>query len=100
MLKSEFYVACCTPEKTQNSHRKKKKSKPKSDAPTKTEDLERMKDLLSQTDDKEATTTGSGRNSPALASSSSRKTEAERRFEEVQKRRVSFAFLSRMAELT
>lgn len=68
--------------------KKKKKSKPKSEASTKAEDLERMKDLLSQTDDKETTTAGSGRNSPALASSSSRKTEAERRFEEVQKRRL------------
>jgi len=56
-----------------------------------------MKDLLSQADDKEATATGSGRNSPALASSS-RKTEAERRFEEVQKRRVRFALIFRVAE--
>lgn len=100
MLKSEFYVACYRARITQNLHRKKKKSKPKSEASTKAEELERMKDLLSQTDDKEITTTGSGRNSPALASSSSRKTEAERRFEEVQKRRVSFAFLFRMAVFT
>ena len=33
---------------------------------------------------------GSGRNSPAVSSSSSRKTEAEKRFEEAQKRRVRF----------
>lgn len=33
---------------------------------------------------------GSGRNSPPASSSSSRKTEAEKRFEEAQKRRVCF----------
>ena len=70
------------------SNRKKKKSKVKSEAATKEEDLERIKDLISQSDSKDAIASGSGRNSPALAGSSVRKTEAERRFEEVQKRRV------------
>ncbi|KJA25893.1 hypothetical protein HYPSUDRAFT_64616 [Hypholoma sublateritium FD-334 SS-4] len=68
--------------------KKKKKSKVKSEAATKEEDLERIKDLISQHDSKDAIASGSGRNSPALAGSSVRKTEAERRFEEVQKRRL------------
>ncbi|KAF8973532.1 hypothetical protein BDZ97DRAFT_2053315 [Flammula alnicola] len=68
--------------------KKKKKSKVKSEPPTKDQDLERVKELLSQQDDKDGSPSGSGRNSPAVASSSTRKTEAERRFEEVQKRRL------------
>lgn len=49
---------------------------------------ERVKELLFQEDDALKTPSGSGRNSPATDGSASRKTEAEKRFEEVQKRRV------------
>ncbi|KAF5312664.1 hypothetical protein D9619_002859 [Psilocybe cf. subviscida] len=66
--------------------KKKKKSKPKSDPPTEEQSSSSLaEDLLSQVDDKDK---GSSRNSPALSGSSSRKTDAERRFEEVQKRRL------------
>nr|BAH22603.1 hypothetical protein UP10 [Pholiota nameko] len=68
--------------------KKKKRIKAKSEASTKDQDLERVKDLISQHDTNDATPSGSGRNSPAIASSSVRKTEAEKRFEEVQKRRL------------
>ncbi|KAF8203823.1 hypothetical protein BJ912DRAFT_1052606 [Pholiota molesta] len=67
---------------------KKKKSKSKSEALTKDQDLERVKDLVSQHNSNTGTPSGSGRNSPAIASGSVRKTEAEKRFEEVQKRRL------------
>lgn len=56
-----------------------------------TEDLDHddVKALLFQ-EDEDNFPSGSGRNSPAVSSSSSRKTEAEKRFEEAQKRRVRF----------
>lgn len=50
------------------------------------------KDIASGLPDHEKSASGSSRNSPALAGSSTRKTEAERRFEEVQKRRVCSDF--------
>lgn len=67
--------------------RKKKKSKVKSEL-SNGQDLKAVEDLVSKTDDKNNSASGSNRNSPALAASSSHKTEAEKRFEEVQKRRV------------
>lgn len=54
--------------------------------------MKAVEGLVSKTDDTDKNASGSDRNSPALAatSSSSRKTEAEKRFEEVQKRRVCY----------
>lgn len=71
--------------------RKKKKPKVKSEL-SNGQDLKAVEDLVSKTDDKDKSVSGSNRNSPALAatSSSSHKTEAEKRFEEVQKRRVCY----------
>uniref|UniRef100_A0A8H7Y533 DUF1754-domain-containing protein n=1 Tax=Psilocybe cubensis TaxID=181762 RepID=A0A8H7Y533_PSICU len=68
--------------------KKKKKSKTKSDTALKDKESSSVQDLVSLATDGNNASTGSGRNSPALTSSSSRKTEAERRFEEVQKRRL------------
>ncbi|CAA7265918.1 unnamed protein product [Cyclocybe aegerita] len=70
----------------------KKKKKSKAQSESKDHDLDSVKDLVSKNDDKDNIPSGSGRNSPALTSSSSsvsRKTEAEKRFEEVQKRRLA-----------
>nr|AFB35533.1 putative C31G5.21 protein [Volvariella volvacea] len=70
--------------------KKKKKSKPKTD-----EDKEKEKERLKQILLEEKVTSASpppgsnGRNSPAVPASSSRKTEAEKRFEEVQRRRLA-----------
>jgi protein FAM32A len=71
--------------------RKKKKSKVKSKL-SNGQDLKAVEDLVSKIDDKDNSASGSNRNSPVLAatSSSSHKTEAEKRFEEVQKRRVCY----------
>ena len=74
---------------------RKKKSKSKSN-PDKEKERERehIKELLLKEDDyKTGSPSGSGRNSPAVGGSNSKKTEAERRFEEIQKRRVR-SFLS------
>lgn len=72
--------------------RKKKKSKSKHDN-ERDRERTRVKELLFKEDEDSTTTpTGSnGRNSPAVSSSSDRKTDAERRFEEVQKQRVCSA---------
>ena len=73
-------------------NRKKKKSKVKSDSPSKIQISDDVKDLLSVAEGSDSlkSPSTSSRNSPALpgSGSSSRKTEAERRFEEVQRRRV------------
>lgn len=80
--------------------RKKKKSKAKEDksdielAAKKEQIKERLKtnhNSLEQSND-----SGSDRNSPALQGSSSKKTEAERRFEEVQRERVRLALFFRL----
>ncbi|KAF8167634.1 hypothetical protein B0H34DRAFT_854542 [Crassisporium funariophilum] len=68
--------------------KKKKKSKAKSEASTKNQELEKVKELLFQEEDVDRTPSGSGRNSPSVSGGPSRKTEAEKRFEEVQKRRL------------
>nr|AKF12273.1 hypothetical protein [Collybia nuda] len=68
--------------------KKKKKSKSKQD-PERDRERERVKELLFQEEESHKTPGSSGRNSPAANSSSSRKTEAEKRFEEVQKRRLA-----------
>jgi protein FAM32A len=71
------------------TRKKKSKSKPQ---PDNEKDRERdlVKELLLKDDDTVQTgsPSGSGRSSPAVGGSSVKKTEAERRFEEVQKRRV------------
>ena len=54
------------------------------------QDGDAIKALLLEDEDKDNLPSGSGRNSPSVSSSSSRKTEAEKRFEEAQKRRVRF----------
>jgi protein FAM32A len=71
-------------------HRKKKsKSKAKPDDEIERE-RNRVKELLLKEDDtsKTGSPSGSGRSSPAIGGSNGKKTDAERRFEEVQKRRV------------
>ncbi|KAG6897111.1 Mitochondrial intermediate peptidase [Termitomyces sp. T32_za158] len=68
--------------------KKKKKSKPKVDF-EKNEDREKVKKLLFSEDKSSESPSGSGSNSPAPSGSSSRKTEAEKRFEEAQKRRLA-----------
>ncbi|KIK70713.1 hypothetical protein GYMLUDRAFT_65926 [Collybiopsis luxurians FD-317 M1] len=66
--------------------KKKKKSKSSSSTSEKARERERVKELLLQDDVDTSSPGGSGRNSPAAGSS---KTEAERRFEEVQKQRLA-----------
>ncbi|KAL0951535.1 hypothetical protein HGRIS_008219 [Hohenbuehelia grisea] len=68
--------------------KKKSKSKPKHDSEVDRE-RERVKELLFKEDKDPQSPSGSGRNSPATGGSSDRKTEAEKRFEEVQKRRLA-----------
>ncbi|KAF9459831.1 hypothetical protein BDZ94DRAFT_1224188 [Collybia nuda] len=68
--------------------KKKKKSKAKQNT-EKDYERERVKELLFQEEESHKTPSSSGRNSPATSGSSSRKTEAEKRFEEVQKRRLA-----------
>ncbi|KAJ3721708.1 hypothetical protein C8R42DRAFT_581341 [Lentinula raphanica] len=76
---------------TDNGYRKKKKSKGSNSTSSseKARERERVKELLLQDDVDVSTPGGSGRNSPAAGSSKSSKTEAERRFEEVQKQRLA-----------
>ncbi|KAF9502392.1 DUF1754-domain-containing protein [Pleurotus eryngii] len=71
--------------------KKKKKSKSKSKQKETTTDpeRERVKELLFQEDKASQSPSGSGRNSPAASGSNGRKTKAEERFEEVQKRRLA-----------
>ncbi|KAJ3829820.1 hypothetical protein EV361DRAFT_876453 [Lentinula raphanica] len=71
--------------------KKKKKSKGSNSTSSseKARERERVKELLLQDDVDVSTPGGSGRNSPAAGSSKSSKTEAERRFEEVQKQRLA-----------
>ncbi|KAF5368449.1 hypothetical protein D9758_002270 [Tetrapyrgos nigripes] len=71
----------------------KKKKKKSSTSKTKEDverarERERVKQLLLKDDSDQPSPSGSGRNSPAVGSSSG-KTEAERRFDEVQKRRLA-----------
>ena len=70
--------------------RKKSKSKSKPDN-EKERERHRMKELLFKEDDavKTGSPSGSGRNTPDVGGSNDKKTDAERRFEEVQKQRVS-----------
>ncbi|KAJ3542826.1 hypothetical protein NMY22_g3361 [Coprinellus aureogranulatus] len=72
--------------------KKKSKSSSKSTSTEKQLDPEQVKELL-KSDELVQTSSGSGRNSPAVvssntSSSTSRKTEAEKRFEEVQRKRL------------
>ncbi|KAJ3725555.1 hypothetical protein DFJ43DRAFT_1089099 [Lentinula guzmanii] len=71
--------------------KKKKKSKGSSSTSSseKARERERVKELLLQDDIDTSSPGGSSRNSPAAGSSRSSKTEAERRFEEVQKQRLA-----------
>ncbi|KAF9245783.1 hypothetical protein BU15DRAFT_70854 [Melanogaster broomeanus] len=80
--------------------KKKKKSKPKSKSKVdgeKDQERERVKELLfsEDVDSTPGSAAGSNRASPSLSSSNDRKTDAERRFEEVQRRRLA----SRVAKM-
>ncbi|KAF5384903.1 hypothetical protein D9615_001298 [Tricholomella constricta] len=66
--------------------KKKSKSKPGSE---KDAEREKVKNLLFLEEESSRSPSGSGSNSPAPTGGSSRKTEAEKRFEEVQKRRLA-----------
>ena len=70
--------------------KKKSKSKSKEKAASPGEDrVKALERAIQEEETKVASPVGSGRNSPAISGSSSdRKTAAEKRFEEVQKRRV------------
>ena len=75
--------------------RKKKKSKSKSEGSSKDLDSKEVKDLVSKNDD-DAAGSGSSRGSPAVSggsSSFSKKTDAEKRFEAIQKKRVRIRLL-------
>ncbi|THV07542.1 DUF1754-domain-containing protein [Dendrothele bispora CBS 962.96] len=72
----------------------KKKKKKSSTSKTKEDverarERERVKQLLLKDDVDQSSPSGSGRNSPAAGGSNSRKTDAEKRFDEVQKRRLA-----------
>jgi protein FAM32A len=70
--------------------RKKKKSK----SSARDGEQDRLKELLfKEEEDANAASSGSSRDSPAIGGTGDRKTEAEKRFEEVQKRRVSLALV-------
>ncbi|TFK36960.1 hypothetical protein BDQ12DRAFT_686160 [Crucibulum laeve] len=69
--------------------KKKKKSKSRPETSEHDHERERVKELLFQEEEGVNSSSGSGRNSPATQGSSSRKTEAEKRFEEAQKRRLA-----------
>ncbi|KAE9400614.1 DUF1754-domain-containing protein [Gymnopus androsaceus JB14] len=69
--------------------KKKKKSKTSNPNSEKDRERERVKELLLQDEIASSSPGGSGRSSPAAGGSKSSKTEAERRFEEVQKRRLA-----------
>ncbi|EGO31050.1 hypothetical protein SERLADRAFT_376595 [Serpula lacrymans var. lacrymans S7.9] len=72
--------------------KKKKKSKSKSKLiGEKERERERVKELLFKDEDDvtSGSPQGSSRNSPAIGGSSDKKTEAERRFEDVQRRRLA-----------
>ncbi|KAG5220682.1 DUF1754-domain-containing protein [Salix suchowensis] len=71
------------------SRKKKSKSKSKQKETTTDPERERVKELLFQEDKASQSPSGSGRNSPAASGSNGRKTKAEERFEEVQKRRLA-----------
>lgn len=75
---------------SQITRKKKSKSKPKLDD-VKERDRERAKELLSTEDigSTPGSASGSNRASPSLSNGNERKTDAERRFEEAQRRRVS-----------
>ena len=79
------------PTMSQIFRKKKSKSKSKLDD-VKELDRERVKELLSREDisSTPGSASGSNRASPSLSSKNDRKTDAERRFEEAQRRRVSF----------
>ncbi|KAG1864756.1 hypothetical protein DFJ58DRAFT_772670 [Suillus subalutaceus] len=71
--------------------KKKKKSKHKSNSQSdsaKDRERERVKELLFKEEAELASGSASGSNSPALPGSDVRKTDAERRFEEAQRRRL------------
>ncbi|KAI0756828.1 DUF1754-domain-containing protein [Daedaleopsis nitida] len=82
--------------------KKKKKTKSKDKEKAVSPDEDRVKALeraIKEDEAKSASPAGSGRNSPAIAGSSDRKTAAERRFEEVQKKRLA-AKVAKLANKT
>jgi protein FAM32A len=58
-----------------------------------------VKELLFKEEVELASGSASGSNSPALPGSDDRKTDAERRFEEAQRRRVSFALETKALQM-
>lgn len=74
--------------------KKKSKSKSKLDD-VKERDRERVKEFLlsEDIDSTPGSASGSNRASPSLSNGNERKTDAERRFEEAQRRRVSFRLM-------
>ncbi|KAI0652029.1 DUF1754-domain-containing protein [Trametes meyenii] len=72
--------------------KKKKKSKGKDKEKATSPGEDRVKALeraIQEDETKAASPSGSGRSSPAIASASDRKTAAEKRFEEVQRKRLA-----------
>ncbi|PBK76778.1 DUF1754-domain-containing protein [Armillaria solidipes] len=69
--------------------KKKKKSKTEKTDADRFSERESVRERFVQEDENPGSASGSGRNSPAVVGSSSRKTEAERRFEKVQKERLA-----------
>ncbi|KAJ8481202.1 hypothetical protein ONZ45_g6528 [Pleurotus djamor] len=67
----------------------KSKSKEKQSTPPADAERARVKEMLFKEDKDSQSPSGSGRNSPAVSGSNGRKTKAEERFEEVQKRRLA-----------
>lgn len=94
-LKSAYFIAVLDSFSQVHLLRKKKKAKAKPETSEQDQERERVKALLFEEDDSEKKPSGSGRSSPAIMGNSSRKTEAEKRFEEAQKRRVYLCPFSR-----
>lgn len=90
VVKKYVETPLSTPSHSSCRNRKKKKSKRTNEGESKDQELDKVKELLFKEVEKEGTPSGSGRNSPAVegSSNSSRKTDAEKRFEEVQRKRV------------
>ncbi|KZT30829.1 DUF1754-domain-containing protein [Neolentinus lepideus HHB14362 ss-1] len=80
--------------------KKKKKSSKSQSKLDKERDLERLREArLKDEAVKSSSPSGSNRNSPAVGGSNDKKTEAERRFEETQKRRMAEK-VARLANMT
>ncbi|KZT02446.1 DUF1754-domain-containing protein [Laetiporus sulphureus 93-53] len=88
--------------KRKHKSKSKEKEKEKEKEEDKVAEAERLKELesaLKVEEAKSGSPSGSGRSSPVVSSSSDRKTAAERRFEEVQKKRLA-AKVAKLANQT